>query len=179
MDSHLLFPFKKPPRFRQRGLPLFRELWNLQVELLNGFGDDFRHQPARRPFVIRGKNVPGGVAGACGADGILIRFGVLAPARPFGEIPHRKLPLLGGIIEAFEDRFEQAAGAKAGTLNCDQLYTFLGARVPAMIEKGKGLLGPDAVQTPAMHTALGSDDVVHGAPSDNPLHAAIAASGTH
>lgn len=65
-----------------------------------------------------------------------------------------ELPYLGhgvfttALLEALGEKSDSADLDKNGFLTSDELFAHIGSRVPVIVQKGRGLLGPDATQTP-------------------------------
>lgn len=65
--------------------------------------DDPGGDEASVGFVVGGNDVPGAIFGGSFAENVFVGGHVLFPEFPFGEVAGVELPVLFGIIEAFEE----------------------------------------------------------------------------
>lgn len=73
-----------------------------KIQFVQGFEDGAGDDEAREPFVVRGNDVPRSVFGGGLLDHFLVGFLVVLPEAALVYIGHGKLPILFGVLEAFE-----------------------------------------------------------------------------
>src|SRR5207237_10229840 len=91
---------KQPASSLQLLTPFCGQLGKCQVELLERMYDRGRHDPARKPFVVRRDHHRRRVRRGGVANGVFVRVRIIVPALPLAELTERKLPMLSRFFKA-------------------------------------------------------------------------------
>ena len=78
-------------------------LGETQVQAGEGVDDGGGDDQAGEPFVIRWHHVPRGIGSGGVADHVFVSHHVISPMPALGDVAGGKLPILFGIVEAFEE----------------------------------------------------------------------------
>src|SRR5215467_11406115 len=91
------------PHARDRAKLLLAERWELGIDRLDPLDDGGSNNKPRDPFVIGRHDVPWRVIRRRRPDHVLVRRHIFVPQLALADIASVELPLLGRIVDAFEE----------------------------------------------------------------------------